>query len=384
MKTSWGAHAGRSNAGPDADMLRTSTVQIAHVKFFPKQTAQDIENRLSKTQAQLRRRALGIDEIWFSSLEKGEEWTDIMDQTAPSRVDREKIVRRAQRFVQLRELASGQSHLGHEDRKRLSSLEDGITLTQLRTEHQADEIAARLHEEMPWMSRATEIAWNAMRESVREGKPALSLPPILLDGPPGIGKSHWARRLATLVGTPSELIDAATEPAGFSIAGSQKGWSTANPGRPLELILRERVGNPFIVIDEVDKVGDVRSNKGLSFALSNALLPLLEPLSARTWSCPYFRVRFDMRWISWVLTSNNRRNVPAPLLSRCRVVDVAPLTGVHLAHFARREGARRGLSDGRIEALSQVLARTHQNVDLRAIIKLIDGLFARENLPPLH
>ncbi|OOY26335.1 hypothetical protein BMI90_18365 [Thioclava sp. L04-15] len=359
-------------------------MQIANVKFFPKQTAQDIEARLSKTLAQLRRRGLGIDEASFSSLEMGEEWADIRDQTGPNRMDREKIVRRALRLVQLRELASGLSHLGHEDRKRLSSLQDGVTLTQLRNEHHADEIAARLHEEMPWMSRATEIAWNAMRESVREGKPALSLPPILLDGPPGIGKSHWSRRLATLVGTPSELVDAASEPAGFSVAGSQRGWSTANPGRPLELILRERVGNPLIVIDEVDKVGDVRSEKGLSFALSNALLPLLEPLSARTWSCPYFRVRFDMRWITWVLTSNNRRNVPAPLLSRCRVVDVAPLTGVHLVHFARREGARRGLSDGAIEALSEVLARTHQNMDLRAVIKLIDSLFARENLPPLH
>ncbi|MEO1949252.1 MAG: hypothetical protein ABGX09_04060, partial [Thioclava sp.] len=199
MKYFSGAHTGRPDDGLSAHRLRTSTVQIADVKFFPKQSAQDIEARLSKTHAQLRRRALGIDETWFSTLERDAEWRDIMDQTGPNRMDQAKIVRRALRLVQSRELASGLSHLGHEDRKRLSSLQDGVTLTQLRNEHHADEIAARLHEEMPWMSRATEIAWNAMRESVREGKPALSLPPILLDGPPGIGKSHWARRLATLV-----------------------------------------------------------------------------------------------------------------------------------------------------------------------------------------
>lgn len=384
MKNFNGAHTERPNDGLGADRLRTSTVQIANVKFFPKQTAQDIEARLSKTLAQLRRRGLGIDEASFSSLEMGEEWADIMDRTGPNRMDRAKIARRALRLVQLREQASGLSHLGHEDRKRLSSLQDGVTLTQLRNEHHADEIAARLHEEMPWMSRATEIAWNAMRESVREGKPALSLPPILLDGPPGIGKSHWARRLATLVGTPSELIDAASEPAGFSVAGSQRGWSTANPGRPLELILRERVGNPLIVIDEVDKVGDVRSEKGLSFALSNALLPLLEPLSARTWSCPYFRVRFDMRWITWVLTSNNRRTVPAPLLSRCRVICVPQLSGAHLAYFARREAAARGLPADTVDALADMLAGAQPGWDLRAVIKLIDGLVARENRPPLQ
>lgn len=106
-----------------------SRFQIADVKFFPKQTAQDIEARLSKTHAQLRRRALGIDETWFSTLERDAEWRDIMDQTGPNRMDQAKIVRRALRLVQLRELASGLSHLGHEDRKRLSSLQDGVTLT---------------------------------------------------------------------------------------------------------------------------------------------------------------------------------------------------------------------------------------------------------------
>lgn len=40
---------------------------------------------------------------------------------------------------------------------------------------------------MAWMAPATEAVWHAMRRSVREGWPGLRLPPILLDGPPGIG-----------------------------------------------------------------------------------------------------------------------------------------------------------------------------------------------------
>ncbi|OOY04596.1 hypothetical protein [Thioclava sp. F28-4] len=115
------------------------------------------------------------------------------------------------------------------------------------------------------------------------------------------------------------------------------------------------MGDPVVAIDEVDKVGDVRSHRGFSFALSNSLLSMLELLSARTWSCPYCRVRFDMRWISWIRSSNNRRAVPAPLLSRCRVLDVPSLSGAHLTYFARREGTARGLPADTVEALVGML-----------------------------
>ncbi|MBC7145084.1 MAG: AAA family ATPase [Thioclava marina] len=357
---------------------------ICDLRFDLETSPAKIEAHLTRFLRKLRWVAQGHDPADFDAVRDDECWDDAMRACRPSLHDGDRIRRRASVLADRQLSASGMAHLGREARETLAGLKHGVRMERLASEHHADEIAAALHEEMPWMARATEIAWHAMRESVREGAPAVRLPPLLLDGPPGMGKSHWARRLAELIGTPSELIDAANEPAGFAVAGSQKGWSTAHPGRPVELILRERVGNPVIVIDEVDKVGDVRSNKGFSFALSNALLPLLEPLSARTWSCPYYRVRFDMRWISWVLTSNDRRAVPAPLLSRCRVLDIPLLSGAYPAHFARREGTARGLPADTVEALADMLRGAGHGWDLRAMIKLIDASCARETLPVLH
>lgn len=357
---------------------------ICDLRFDLETSPAKIEAQLTRYLRKLRWVALGHDPAEFDAAGDDGRWDDTMRVCRLSSRDGDRIRRRASALADLRLRASGMAHLGREARETLAGLKHGVHMERLASEHRADEIAAALHEEMPWMARATEIAWHAMRESVREGAPAVRLPPLLLDGPPGIGKSHWARQLAELVGMPSELIDAANEPAGFAVAGSQKGWSTAHPGRPVELILNKRVGNPVIVIDEVDKVGDVQSNKGVSFALSHALLPLLEPLSARTWNCPYYRVRFDMRWISWVLTSNNRRAVPAPLLSRCRVVEIPPLSGAHLAYFARREGTVRGLPADTVEALADILRGAERGWDLRAVLKLIDGVFAREALPLLH
>jgi ATP-dependent Lon protease len=56
------------------------------------------------------------------------------------------------------------------------------------------------------------------------------------------------------------------------------------------------------------------------------MLGLMEPGTARTWTCPYFRVTFDMSHISWVFTSNTLDTVPEPFLSRCQIVAVPDIT----------------------------------------------------------
>ncbi|RWR04145.1 RuvC family protein [Paenirhodobacter populi] len=89
--------------------------------------------------------------------------------------------------------------------------------------------------------------------------------------------------------------------------------------------------------------------------LAAALLPLLEPLSARNRTCPYFELPFDMGWIIWVRTSNNWRRLPDPLLSRCPTIRLEPLTLMHLLGFAAHEGERRGLSPEAIDAIRAAL-----------------------------
>jgi len=103
--------------------------------------------------------------------------------------DRQRADRRARLLHECVRRKSGLGHLSRDDRDRLSILRDGVRLARIASEHQADELAARLHDEMPWMAPATEYAWHAMRRSVREGRPGFRLPPVILDGPPGIGKS---------------------------------------------------------------------------------------------------------------------------------------------------------------------------------------------------
>ncbi len=301
--------------------------------------------------------------------------------------DMRRIQRHAKRVLARREAASGRDHLRKEGRERLGVFRDGARLIRIDDEHRADEIAAEIHAVMPWMSPATDLVWHAMRRSVREGWPGLRVPPILLDGPPGIGKSHWARLLGDAIAAPTMVIEATGENASFGVVGSQRGWGGSCPGRVIETIIQNRIANPVVVVDEIEKAGTPTSTKGLTFGLPEALLPLLEPMTARRWSCPYFQVRFDMGWVMWVLTCNNHRLLPEPLLSRCPPLMMRNPSFAELVDFVRREGLRRKLSDIAIAALIEALEHPFwrgRPPSLRIVIRMLTRAADIENRPPLH
>lgn len=147
------------------------------------------------------------------------------------------------------------------------------------SEHWADEVAAALHAEMPWMGRATECAWHDLRRAATRGTP-IKIAPLLINGPPGIGKSAWTRTLADRIGLPMGQSDAGAGSAGFDVVGVERGWGSAQPGRPVNLLLDHRIANPIFVVDEICKAGVETSTKGRAFSLTEAMLGLMEPGTA--------------------------------------------------------------------------------------------------------
>ena len=276
---------------------------------------------------------------------------------------------RVDAVVARRHKASGLGHLKDKgEKERLRPLLGDVPAVTVPSEHRADEIAASLHEEMPWMAPATEAAWHALRRSAREGGP-VRIGPLILVGPPGVGKTAWANRLAGRLGTASSVIDASRGLSSFSLAGTERGWGSAQPGRPLAAMLDARLANPVIVVDEVCKAGSIRSAGGVSVGFLPALLGLLEPESARAWDCPYFRVRIDMSHLSWVMTANTLETLPEPVLSCCQVLRIPDVTPAQLQGFARRQGAALGLPDTAIEAVAEVIDRAPEVLRLRLSLR---------------
>lgn len=356
---------------------------------FPDPTisAPGIERRLRLHLTRLMAAKIGMELPLNEDGTVDESQRAMLDGVDLSYAQTQRLRRRAERIVEHHAEKSPVSRLKAEDRKRIARLRDGVDLIGLPNEHRADELAAALHAEFPWMGPATETVWHAMRRSVQRGDPGLRLPPILLDGPPGIGKSHWARRLGTLIGVPGMVYDGTTENASFGLVGSQRGWGNAAPGRLINLIMTERVANPVVVVDEVEKSGSALSSSGRSFDLTAALLPLLEPLSAKNWTYPYYELPFDMGWIIWVLTSNNWRLLPDPLISRCPPIRLEAPKLARLHGFAQQEGARRGLVPEAVDAICAALdwtATRDRRPTLRTVLRMLDRAQQMQRRPMLQ
>ena len=161
--------------------------------------------------------------------------------------------------------------------------------------------------------------------------------PVILNGLPGIGKSVLARTLADELLLRYTYIDVSRVRAGMALVGVERGWSNALAGRPIDLMLSKRIANPLIVVDEICKARTITSNRGSNHAFADALLSLLEPATAIKWECPYFRVRFNMSHVSWVLTSNCIEDVPEPVRNRCQVIEIPDVTSGQLQAFARKK-----------------------------------------------
>lgn len=260
-------------------------------------------------------------------------WSALLEDIRLPLKDQRKIENRAERISDRHLASTGLAHLRTDDAKKLEVLHHGVRLARFASEHHADELAAALHAKFPWMGLATEAVWHAMRRSVRAGDHGLRVPPLLLDSPPGIGKSAWACALGDLIGAPTMTNEATNESASFGLVGSQRSWGNSNPGRLINTMLIHRVANPVIVVDEVEKSERAASTKGQTYGLTDALLPLLETESAASWSCPCFEVKFDMSYVIWVLTSNDYRCLPEPLLSRCPPITLRPLSMTVLIAF---------------------------------------------------
>ena len=131
---------------------------------------------------------------------------------------------------------------------------------------------------------------------------AIELPPMLLLGEPGIGKTHFARRIAHLPG----LAFFHCEEAPLRIQPAVS-----------ETFLNGDYANPVMLVDEIDKA----SAEGQYDPLG-ALYGLLEVDTAMRFVDEFAEVPIDASGAVWFATANDAARIPEPILNRMHVYEI--------------------------------------------------------------
>jgi ATP-dependent Lon protease len=146
---------------------------------------------------------------------------------------------------------------------------------------------------------------------------SIELPPMLLLGEPGIGKTHFARKLAQLLGTGFGFVPMSSLTAGWVLSGASSQWKNAKPGKVFDTFLNGEYANPVIVVDELDKA----SSDGQYDPLG-ALYELLEVETATRFVDEFVELPIDASGAVWLATANDTSGIPEPLVNRLTVYEI--------------------------------------------------------------
>jgi len=140
---------------------------------------------------------------------------------------------------------------------------------------------------------------------------------MLLLGPPGIGKTHFAREVAHLLGTGLGFVSMSSLTAGWVLSGASSQWKGARPGKVFETLVDGAYANPVMVVDEIDKARGEHAYDPLG-----ALYSLLEHDTAHDFTDEFAEVPIDASQVIWVATANDGHAIPEPILNRMSVYEI--------------------------------------------------------------
>eukprot|EP00040_Diaphanoeca_grandis_P027169 m.154051 g.154051 ORF g.154051 m.154051 type:complete len:842 (+) comp30866_c0_seq1:99-2624(+) len=182
---------------------------------------------------------------------------------------------------------------------------------------------------------------------------------LCLVGPPGVGKTSLGRSIAHTLGREFHRISLGGVHDESDIRGFNRTYVGSQPGRIIQALKDAKSNDPVLLLDEIDKIAMGSSATGNP---CSALLEVLDPAQNNTFIDRYINIPFDLSKVLFLATANTIDTIPAPLLDRMEIINIAGYTlGEKLAiaekYIVPRQMTEHGLTSEEFSIPQNTLAK---------------------------
>jgi ATP-dependent Lon protease len=160
--------------------------------------------------------------------------------------------------------------------------------------------------------------------SLRKEYSSLNFPPVLLIGPPGVGKTDISHQVAGILGVPSKSVDMGSASSSFVLGGASSTWSDSKAGAIVDILRDSESASGIVILDEIDK-----ANNDAKYAPLGPLYSLLESNTASKFVDEAIEIPIDASNIMYVATANKLEMIEEAILNRFIIIKIEGISRSH-------------------------------------------------------
>ena len=201
-------------------------------------------------------------------------------------------------------------------------------------------------------------------------------PIICLVGPPGVGKTTFAKNVAQSLNRKVTKISVGGINDEAEIIGHRRAYIGAAPGLIIQGMKKAGTKNPVFIIDEIDKM-----TKDIKGDPASSLLEVLDKEQNKYFTDHYIEEEFDLSSVMFIATANYLSQIPDELRDRLEIIELSSYTefekmDIAKKHLIKDQLKEHGLKEKDVVFTDDAILTLIRNYTKESGVRELDRLIA--------